>query len=111
MAKNTSKNRKSESQKIFEQADNAGRFAGNDADAQAARQQATENIRQDTSSPKERGNQNENTDAEARRDPAQAHDYKGEAQNVNDDSGRPLNEDEANKARNKANEGLSRERT
>jgi len=50
--------------------------------------------------------QKENTDAEARRDPAQSHNYKGEAQNVNDDSGRPLNENELNKARNKANEGL-----
>lgn len=37
MAQNTSKNRKSESQEIFEQADNAERFAGNDTNAQAAR--------------------------------------------------------------------------
>ena len=42
-------------------------------------------------------------DALAHRD-AQSHDYKGEAQNVNDDSGRPLNDDELERARVKANE-------
>ncbi|MBD0333773.1 MAG: hypothetical protein ICV66_14095 [Chitinophagaceae bacterium] len=47
---NEDKNRKSEAQEIFEQADNAGRFAGDDADAKGARNQAIENIRQDTSS-------------------------------------------------------------
>lgn len=47
----------------------------------------------------------QNTDAEAHRDPAQSHDYKGEAQNVNDDTGRPLNKNEISHARNKANEG------
>ena len=35
----------------------------------------------------------------------QAHDYKGEAQNVNDDTGRPLEEEELEHARNKATEG------
>jgi len=106
MAQNTSKNRKSESQEIFEQADNAGRFAGNDTDAQSARQQAAENIRQDSRSSRVERNKDENTDPEARRDPAQSQDYKGEAENVNDDTSRPLNEDESKHARNKANEGL-----
>jgi hypothetical protein len=105
MADNTSKQRKSESQEIFEQADNAGRFAGNDTDAQAARQQAEENIRQDAQSSREERDKNENSDAEARRD-EQPHDYKGEAQNVNDDTGRALSEEETDRARNKANEGL-----
>jgi len=110
MAENTSKNRKSESQEIFEQADNAGRFAGNDADAQSAREQSAENIRQDSLSSEEERNKDENTDAEARRDPAQSHDYKGESQNVNDDTGRTLNEEELEKARNKATEGLKQGR-
>jgi len=106
MAQNTSKNRKSESQKIFEQADNAGRFAGNDKAAHTARQQSEENIRQDANASRGEKSINEDTDAEAKRDPAQAHDYKGESQNVNDDTGRPLTKEESNKARNKANEGL-----
>jgi len=50
VSQNNSKNRKSESQEIFEQADNAGRFAGNDADAKAARTQAGENINMDSQS-------------------------------------------------------------
>jgi hypothetical protein len=105
---NTSKNRKSESQKIFEEADNAGRFSGNDPDSRAAKDQAIENIKEDINSTREERNKEENndyTDADARREGAQAHDVKGEAQNVNDDTGRPLNEDELNKARNKATEG------
>jgi hypothetical protein len=110
MAENNSKNRKSESQEIFEQADNAGRFAGNDSDAQSAREQAVENIRQDTESSREERNKDVNTDEEARRDPAQSQDYKGESQNVNDDTDRPLNEEERDKARNKATEGLRQER-
>jgi len=48
MTENTSKNRKSESQEIFEQADNAGRFAGNDNDAQSAKQQAMQNAGRNT---------------------------------------------------------------
>jgi hypothetical protein len=106
MAENTSRNRKNESQEIFEQADNAGRSAGDDTDSKAARQQAEENMTTEAQSPKGERNKNESTDKEARRDPAQAHDYKGESQNVNDDTGRSLNEEEANKARDKANEGL-----
>jgi hypothetical protein len=43
---------------------------------------------------------------ESKRDKGQTHDYRGEAQNVNDDNGRPLNEDELIKARNKATEGI-----
>lgn len=95
---------------MFEQADNAGRFAGNDTDAQAARRQAEKNIRADAQSTTEERNKNENTDAEARRDPAQSHDYKGEAQNVNDDTGRPLSKEEPDKARAKAAEGLKQGR-
>ena len=110
-AENTNKNRKSQAQEIYEQADNAGRFAGDDSDSKAAREQAIENIRQDTNSnPQERDKENDNSDAEARRDPEQSQDYKGEAQNVNDDSGRPLDEQELDRARNKATEGQRQER-
>ena len=107
MADNNSKNRKSEAQEKFEAADNAGRFAGNDADARAARQQAEENIRHDASSGREGSNadDSQSADKDASRDYAQAHDLKGEAQNVNDDTGRPLTDEEAKQARNKANEG------
>jgi hypothetical protein len=102
---NTEKNRKSDAQEVFEQAENAGRFAGNDNDANAAKTAAQENIRQDVNSSREERSHDQ-TDAEARRDPAQSQDYKGESQNVNDDNGRPLTSgDELDHARNKANEG------
>jgi hypothetical protein len=52
----------------------------------------------------------EENDSLARRDPKQSHDYKGEAQNVNDDSDRPLNDDEADRARDKATEGIKQGR-
>ncbi len=111
MAKNKNKNRKTEAQERFEEADNAGRFAGDDADAKAARAQAVKNIKQDNNfMENEHTGQDENTDAEARRDAAQSHDYKGESQNVNDDTGRPLNEDEIAGARNKAMEGTRQNR-
>ncbi|MBD0297424.1 MAG: hypothetical protein ICV84_19905 [Flavisolibacter sp.] len=109
--RNKEKNRKSEAQEIYEQADNAGRFAGDDADAKAAQETAIENIRQDTNSNREERNKDqENTDAEARRDWAQTQDYKGEAQNVNDDTGRPMTDEEARDARNKATEGMRQQR-
>jgi hypothetical protein len=108
---NSSRQRKSEAQTRLEEADNAGRFAGSDADAQAARKQAIENVKQDTNSTqKERSQSSEDTDAEARRDPAQTHDAKGEAQNINDDSSRPLTNEEAEHARNKAGEGIRQKR-
>jgi hypothetical protein len=100
------KDRKSEAKERFEQADNAGRFAENDAGTKTAWSESTENVRQDREiSRRRRNNGNENSDAEAHRDPAQSHDYKGEAQNVNDDTRRPLNKNEISHARNKANEG------
>jgi hypothetical protein len=115
MARNTDKIRKGETQKRFDEADNAGRFAGDDVDARLAKRKAIENIKEDPVARryKHRNDLNrgeENTDAEARRDPAQSHDYKGEAQNVNDDTGRPLNEEEVKHARNKATEGRRRNR-
>jgi hypothetical protein len=107
MDQDQSKNRKSKELERFEEADNAGRFSGDDADASSAREAANERIRQDTgATASERNKPNDATDAEARRDRQQSHDYKGESQNVNDDNGRPLTEQETEKARNKANEGL-----
>jgi hypothetical protein len=109
------KNRKSEAQKHFEEADNAGRFAGNDTDAQSAREKATQNIKQQansTISESSRGNKDDAMgDAEARRDPNQSHDYKGEAQNVNIDpevEGRlGGNDRDIEHARNKAMQGIN----
>ena len=98
------KQRKSKAQEIYEQADNAGRFAGNDTDAQAAREQAKENVRQDTNSTRSERNKDNNEERE--RDTRQSKDYSGEAQNVNDDAGRPLNPDEVENARNKSMEGI-----
>lgn len=114
---NNDKNRKSEIQERFDVAANDGRFAGNDEDARKAKQNALDagakdttgydsSLKQNTgSSGSDTGN--ESTDAEARRDPAQSHNYKGEAQNVNDDTGRPMgqNQDELRHARNKAHSG------
>jgi hypothetical protein len=112
MAENNGKQRKSESQEIFEQADNAGRFSGDDTDSQSARKQAIENIREDSLSTRQERDKDEDSNAEARRDPAQSTDYKGgEAKNVNDDHGIPLDGDEARKARNKATEGLKQGRS
>lgn len=110
MAQNKDKNRKSKAEEIFEEADSAGRFAGNDADARIARAQAAENINQDSGSNRRERLRDQNTDTEARRDGAQSHDYKGEAQNVNDDTGRPLNKEETEHARNKAMEGTKQNR-
>jgi hypothetical protein len=53
---------------------------------------------------------NRDRGAESKRDKAQSHDYKGEAQNVNDNNGRPMNEEEPGKARNKATEGIRQNR-
>ena len=115
MQNNTEKNRKSEAQKQFDEADNAGRFAGDNTDAKAAREQAIENIRLDTTSRREERNKSEeNTDSEARRDPAQTHDYKGEAQNVNIDPEHPGklggNNRDTEHARKKAMEGIQQDR-
>jgi hypothetical protein len=105
MATNQDKNRKSKEQEIFEQADNAGRFAGNDSDAKAAKGKAVENIRQDTSSTFEERNRNVEE-----RDADQSQDYRGESQNVKDDSGGRLRGKEAASARDKAEEGIKQNR-
>ena len=120
MARNTDKIRKSETQERFDEADNAGRFAGNDPDAQEAKKQAMENIKQDPVARRyehkdeikeQMQKRNETTDAEAHRNPSKSQDYKGEAQNVNDDTGRPLTEEsEIEHARNKATEGQRQNR-
>lgn len=57
----------------------------------------------------EKNSRSEVANEEARKDPAQSHDFKGEAQNVNNDTGRPLTNDELRRSRNKANEGKDRD--
>lgn len=105
--KNTDKNRKSEAQERFEQADNAGRFAGNDADAQAARNRMEEDIRQDTGSNREERNKGtDRLDTPAKRTTNQAEDTAGDAQNEEVDGSGRLGGRDAEQARNKANEGL-----
>lgn len=103
--RNTDKNRKSEARERFDGADNAGRFAGGDADAQAARQQAEGSIRQEASVG--RGDINKGSDQRdtpAKRGANQVQDTGGDAQNVKDDDAR-LEGREAEEARNKATEG------
>jgi hypothetical protein len=102
---NQDKNRKSKEQEIFEQVDNAGRFAGNDSDAKAAKEKAVENIRQDTNSTSEERNNNDEE-----RDADQSKDFRGESQNVKDDSGGRLRGEEATSARDKAEEGIRQKR-
>ena len=53
--------------------------------------------------------ENPTNDEQAARNPVKTNDYKGEAQNVNDDAGRSLDEAELNKSRNKANESKGEE--
>lgn len=64
----------------------------------------SDSIRQNTNSERI-----DNTNEDAGKDPAQSHDYKGETQNVNDNTGRPSKNDELTRARNKANEGKDRD--
>lgn len=105
MAQNE-KQRKSEAQEIHEQADNAGRFAGDSPDSQAALQQSVENIRQDTgSSRQERDKDGNDNGPEGGPDRNQAQDTAGDAQNVEDDGSGRLEGEEADRARNKATEG------
>ena len=103
---NAGKNRKSDAQKAFENADNAGRFALNDNESRVAKEEAIEKIRHDTNSnSSEPDQQHQYTDTEAGRDSFQSYNNLGETWNVNDDSERPLNDEEIRNARNKANEG------
>jgi hypothetical protein len=93
MAQNE-KQRKSEAQEIHEEAENAGRFAGDSPDSRAALEQSRENIRQDTDSSRE-----ERAGGDVDDDSA------GDAQNVDDDGSGRLEGEEAERARNKAMEG------
>ena len=107
---NTSKNRKSESEEIFEQADNAGRFAGDDADSKVAKDQAVENIRQDTrSSVTERNKDDEDDNGGLEKINVGEGDDE-ESQNVRDDMDQLLSDEDVNHARNKATEGQRQNR-
>ena len=111
-SKNTDKQRKSEAQERFEQADNAGRFAGDDNDAKRARQVAEEAIRQDTgSSSGEHNKGTDRLDTPAKRGTTQAQDTAGDAQNEEVDGSGRLEGKEAEDARNKATEGMRQGRS
>ena len=115
------KNRKSEAQERFEEADNAGRFAGNDADSREAKNNALQGGVKDTTGYNSQTFQNDSgdrgrtdddvTNASAHRGDAQVQDFAADAQNVNDGdgTGRPMSDDEMEHARNKANEGKGTE--
>lgn len=115
----TDKNRKSEEQKQFEEADNAGRFAGDDTDARKAKNDALQGNVKDTTGYDSSSFQNdsgdrgapgdERTNAAAHRGDAQVQDFAGDADNINADNNRPLNGDELQHARNKANESKGTE--
>lgn len=96
-------------QKRYDEADNAGEFAGDDNQAKAARKHAQDQIDKERRTSNDRQSAEEiksdTTDVLAHRNPTHGRDYKGEAQNINDDSGRPLTDEEAARARNKASEG------
>lgn len=118
--RNADKNRKSEAQKRFEEADNAGRFAGDDNDAQAARTQMTESIRQDTTASQSERERQEYTPDDRQMGngevvdgddvrPAQANMLDAEAQNISGDrTGDNLmnNDNSIEQARNKATQGI-----
>lgn len=120
---NMDKNRKSDARKEFEELDNAGRFAGDDAEARTARAQADEKIRRvegahphQAAQPDELPRRDdEPNDQEAHRDPAQSHDYRSEAQNVDvyPESLERLSDDEKNidHAREKAMQGIKQGRS
>ena len=109
---NREKNRKSEAQKAFEEADNAGRFAGDDADARNARAQAENNISQQAGGQQGRNQRDMPNggimDGDVVR-PEQSNMLEAEAQNINKDSeGDALrnNDDSLEQARNKATQGI-----
>ena len=110
------KMRKSEAQKRFEEADNAGRFAGDDADARRARAQAEQSVKQDAQNSGNRQDRDmgngEIMDADDVR-PGHANMMEEEAQNINKDrtgADRLVNDNEAQKARNKSSEGIKQGR-
>jgi hypothetical protein len=116
---NTEKNRKSEEQERFDEADNAGRFAGNDSDARDAKSNALQGGARDTTGYDSRPVQNDSGDrsqpgdafnnASAHRGDSQVQDFAGDADNVNADNSRPLSDDELGHSRNKANESKGTE--
>jgi hypothetical protein len=116
---NNDKNRKSEAQERFDEADNAGRFAGNDEDARKAKENALKGDVKDTTGYDSSPVQNESgkrgqpgdtfTNASAHRGDANVQDFAGNAQNINAGDERPLENDELEHARNKANESKGRE--
>ena len=105
------KMRKSEEQKRLEEAENAGRLAGNDAESQQARARYEESSRQEARRAEEHQRSQmgdgQVLDADAVR-PAQGNMLNEEAQNINKDRGDAdllEGEEETKNARNKAMQG------
>lgn len=106
------KMRKSEAQKTFDEADNAGRFAGDDADARSARSNAESAIQQQAGS-QQGGNRRDMPnggimDGDDVR-PEQGNMLEAEAQNINKNNKADEllnNEDNLEQARNKATQGI-----
>lgn len=110
--RNNDKMRKSEEQKRFEEADNAGLFAGDDAQSQQARAQYEESSRQESRRTEEHQRSQmgdgQVLDGDDVR-PGQANMMEEEAQNINKDrkdGDLTNNEDSLEKARNKATQGI-----
>lgn len=108
---NFDKERKSDARKEFEEQDNAGRFAGDDADSRQALSQAEDKIRQVEGAHPEQNTVREviPEDAPPPMDGAQPNNQGSEAQNVSSqraDAGQLQNNDRSvDDAVNKANQG------
>ena len=107
------KGRKSDARKEFEELDNEGRFAGDDLDAQRAKYEAEQKIREvEGGRPSQLGNREIiPEDAPPRLDDAQLNNVTSEAQNVNNHPAEPgqlsNNDRDVESATNKAMQGIN----
>lgn len=107
---NFDKERKSDARKAFEEQDNAGRFAGDDLDAQVARSQAEEQVKAVEGTHPEYNTVREviPEDAPPRLDDAQYNNEGAEAQNISNHraagGGLSNNDKDVDHAINKANQ-------
>lgn len=108
------KDRKSDARKEFEELDNAGAFAGDDLDAQVARSDAAQKIREvEGSNPNHIADRETiSEDAPPRLDDAQSNNMTAEAQNINNHPGEPgtlsNNDRDVEHATNKAMQNIDR---
>jgi hypothetical protein len=96
----------SETEKVFEQGGDEDRLPGNSSGINVVQGQSGENMQQEIGAGAQERDKGHNRAAEEGRiDTNQTHDRGGEAQNVEDDGSGRLEGDEAERARNKAQEG------